>query len=80
MQDRPVTFFGRPGEVVDVSTPGGGKGGRGGAGVTIQINAPGADAGTVARIKEIVRVEMVPQIIEAASQTTVSRLRRPKFA
>jgi len=48
--------------------------------VNITINAPGADAGSIARIKEIVRVELVPQIIQASSDNTLARLRRPKFA
>jgi len=49
-------------------------------GVNITINAPGADAGTIARLKEIVRVELAPQIISAATSSTLSRFRRPGFA
>lgn len=76
-----ATVFARPGEIVDISTPSqAASGGRGGGNITVQINAPGADAGTIARIKEIVRVEMVPQIIQASSDSTLTKLRRPKFA
>lgn len=79
----PVQFMAKPGELVTVSRPdqlvGGGRGG-GGGGFIIQINAPGADVGTIERIKEVIRVEMVPQIIQASSDTTIARLRRPKFA
>ncbi len=69
----------KSGERVMVTRPGA-PGGGGGGGVTIQINAPGADAGTVARIKEMVRTEMVPQIIQASTQNTLTQLRRPRFA
>ena len=65
------------GERVQV-TPEGERGN--GGDINVTINAPGADAGTVERIKEIVRVELAPQIIQAASDTTVSRLKRPSFA
>lgn len=54
---------------------GGGKGG-----INIEINAPGADEGTVARIRGIIEVELVPQIIKASTQNTINRLRTPRFS
>jgi len=77
--NKAVTIFGKAGEEITVRRPdqmGGGMGG----GITIQINAPGADVGTIERIREMVRVEMVPQIIQAATQNTLTQVRRPKFA
>ncbi len=73
-----ISFMAKSGERVMVTRPGAPGGGSGS--ITIQINAPGADAGTEARIKEMMRVELVPQIIQAATQNTLIRLQRPKFA
>lgn len=74
----PVGFFAKPGE--DVTIRRGDQGGGGGGDINVNINAPGADVGTIARIEEIVRVKMVPQIIRASSDSTLVRLRRPRFA
>lgn len=49
-------------------------------GVNLTINAPGSDVGTIARIKEIVRVELGPQMVKAATQNTMTQIRRPRFA
>ncbi len=52
----------------------------GGGGVNITINAPGADQGTIARIQEIIVTQLAPQIINAATRNTFTRLKRPRFA
>lgn len=76
---RLVSFIGTPGEKVSVRRPDQAMPG-GGGGLTIIIQAPGADAGTVERIREMVRVELAPQIIQASTDNTMARLRRPRFA
>jgi len=48
--------------------------------INITVNAPGADQGTIARIREMINVEMVPQIINGATQNTIGVLKRPGFA
>ncbi len=48
--------------------------------INVTINAPGADEGTIARLKEIVRTELAPQIVMAATENTLTRIRRPRFA
>lgn len=73
----PFGGFGKPGETVTVARP---DQGGGGSTPSIYINAPGADAGTIERIREMIRSEMVPQIIQAASANTITKLRRPRFA
>lgn len=55
------------------------KGG-GGQTINITINAPGADAGTMARMEEIVKVKLIPQIIESSKAATINSLRRPRFS
>ena len=52
----------------------------GGSGISITINAPGADQGTIARIRDMITEELAPQLIRAASQHTLSGVRRPKWA
>ena len=44
------------------------------------INAPGADAGTIARIEVLMREQFIPQAVQAATSNTLSRLSRPRFA
>ncbi len=51
-----------------------------GSSLTIVINAPGADVGTIERIREMVRVELAPQIVAAATRNTVTAFKRPRFA
>lgn len=68
-----------PGETVSVTRASQGDGG-GGGGIHLTINAPGADAGTIARIREMVRSEMVPQIIQASTASTIAALSRPRFS
>jgi len=75
----PVSFMAKAGETVSVRR-GDQMGGGDGGGLTINISAPGADAGTIARLKEIVRSELAPQIIQASTDHTMARLRRPGFA
>lgn len=49
-------------------------------GNTIIINAPGADQGTINRIREIVAAEMIPQAINGSVQAVRDLSRRPDFA
>lgn len=74
----PVMFMGSRGEQVDITPKGGG--GRSQVVIAPTINAPGADAGTVARIEEILKARMVPDIVNAATNNTLNSLRRPNFA
>jgi hypothetical protein len=76
-----IPFFGigKAGETVSV-TRADQKGSSSGGGVNLTINAPGADAGTIERIREIVKTEMAPQIIQAATDHTMGRIKRPRFA
>ncbi|KKL97945.1 hypothetical protein LCGC14_1829390, partial [marine sediment metagenome] len=46
----------------------------------ININAPGADEGSMARLLELARVQIIPQAIIAARQSTIKSLQRPRFA
>lgn len=57
-----------------------GGGGGGGGGVSVTIHAPGADAGTIGRIREMVVTEMVPQIVAAATRNTMNSMKRPRFS
>lgn len=75
-----VAFNATPGEQVTVNTPAQQRGSSGGDPINITINAPGADTGTIARITEIVRTEMVPGIIAASTASTALANRRPRFA
>ena len=70
--------MGTPGERVTVTPPGGSMGGSG-TNITIEINAPGADEGTVARIKELVKSEVISQVIPASYKYTMGQLTRPRF-
>ena len=54
--------------------------GGGGGGVSITINAPGADAGTVARIAGILEASMIPRAIQGARVAVRRDLTRPHFA
>jgi tape measure domain-containing protein len=75
-----VQFMGTPGERVRVTPPSKNYN-DGGTVPTINltIHAPGADAGTLARMKEIVHSEIVPQVIPAAHRYTMNQLKRPRF-
>ncbi|PHR87484.1 MAG: hypothetical protein COA78_37055 [Blastopirellula sp.] len=48
----------------------------GGGGINLTINAPGADAGTIATIRQMIVDEMVPQIIQQATRNTITQLKR----
>jgi len=74
-----VNFAVTPGEEILVRRPDQ-RGGAGGGGNTFIINAPGADAGTIERIREVIRTEFVPQILAASTKRTVDALQRPRFA
>ena len=74
-----VAFKATPGETVTIDRESHGRESGGGS-VNITINAPGADAGTFARIREMVEVEMVPQIIRNSTRNTSASLQRPRFA
>lgn len=52
----------------------------GGNTTIIEINAPGADEGTLQRLKGIIEAEMVPQIIRAGTQNTINLIKRPTFS
>lgn len=67
-------------EILRMGSQGGHITPNGSQGVSVTINAPGADAGTIARVKEMINTEMVPQIIRASTQNTINYIRRPKFA
>lgn len=49
-------------------------------GANITINAPGADEGTINRIREIVRAELIPQAVASATANTIGIIGRPSFA
>lgn len=53
-------------------------GGGGGMSLSLTINAE--DPGAEGRIRTMIEREMAPQIIEAATGRTLSRLSRPAFA
>jgi len=55
-------------------------GGGGGDHFEININAPGADKGSEARLLEIVEVKLVPSIIRRASDATLGAIKRPRFS
>ena len=76
-----VGFRATPGERVAVIPQGKSFGGGGGSmtNITVEINAPGADAGTLARMREIVHAEIIPQVLPAAHKYTVSQMKRPRF-
>lgn len=57
----------------------GGRGGGGGSTFNITVNAPGADAGTEARLRGIVMNELAPQIVAASTRQTIDTLKRPRF-
>ncbi len=54
--------------------------GAGGGGLNITINAPGADAGTIARIQQMIAEDFAPAIITQATRHTLTQMQRPKFA
>lgn len=51
-----------------------------GGGLSVHINAPGADEGTLARLTEIAEARIVPQAVQAAKSNTIAALQRRRFA
>lgn len=49
-------------------------------GQALTINVDARDEGAEARIRDMINREMAPQIIAAATGSTVAALRRPRFA
>ena len=77
--DKFIPLMLKSGEEVSVRRPDQ-MSGAGGGGPTIVIHAPGADAGTIERIREMIQTEMIPQILQASTDHTMARIRRPRFA
>jgi hypothetical protein len=73
-----ITGMVTPGERVTVQTPAQQR--RGGMTVNLTINAPGADAGTFARLREMARVELIPQAVNAATKNVLALQNRPSFS
>jgi hypothetical protein len=71
---------GSPGEAAETRDRAAGKAKQNVYNINATVNAPGADAGTIARIKEIVRAEMVPQIVKASTESTIRTIQRPRFS
>lgn len=52
----------------------------GSQGVNITINAPGADEGTINRIREIAQVEFIPQAVNGSLAAFDQKISRPRFS
>ena len=52
----------------------------GGGGMSLSVNINAEDPGAEGRIRTMIERDMAPQIIEAATGNTLTRLQRPRFA